>query len=73
MPMPMVDPRSVAAQRETEQLLSGSITYTHTRADSSVVEQLFRKFPALCAVLPRVAGMYKPAQLSAERARGFSV
>jgi hypothetical protein len=40
-----------------------------SRRHSSVVEQLFRKSPALCAVLPRVAEEHKSAHLSAESVR----
>jgi hypothetical protein len=41
------------------------------RRHSSVVEQLFPKSPAPCAVLPCLAGLYKPAHLSAIRFLGF--
>ena len=43
------------------------------RRHSSAVEQLFRKSPALCAVLPRVEGRYKRAHLSAIRFEGMPV
>ena len=42
------------------------------RRHSSAVEQLFRKSPALCAVLPRVDARYKRAQLSAIRFEGMA-
>jgi hypothetical protein len=41
--------------------------YSPSRRHSSAVEQLFRKSPALCAVLPRVEARYKRAHLLAVR------
>ena len=43
------------------------------RRHSSAVEQLFRKSPALCAVLPRVEARYKRAHLSAVRFEGVPI
>ena len=51
--------------------LSKVITYTpRPGRHSSAVEQLFRKSPALCAVLHRVEARYKRAHLSAIRFEG---
>ena len=43
------------------------------RRHRSAVEQLFRKSPALCAVLPRVEARYKQAHLSTIRFEGLPV
>jgi hypothetical protein len=56
------------------QKLTLSSTYTPPPGrHSSAVEQLFRKSPALCAVLPRVGARYKRAHLSAVRFEGLPV
>jgi hypothetical protein len=61
-------------RRAWQQLLPGVIAYTpRPGRHSSAVGQLFRKSPALCAVLPRVEARYKRAHLSAIRFEGLPV